>query len=44
MKNIDFDDLWNFTFVPIAKMILSSFGILALFLLLILLVRLVFWF
>ena len=43
MKDIDFQDLWEYTFVPIAKMILSTFGILALFLLLILFARLVFW-
>lgn len=42
MKDFDFEDLWEFTFVPIAKIILSSFGLLALFLLLILLAKLVF--
>ena len=42
MKDIDFVDLWECTFVPIAKMILSAFGIFALFLLLILFTKLVF--
>lgn len=43
MKNFDFEDLWEYTFVPIAKIVLSTIGIIALFLLLVLLARLVFW-
>lgn len=43
MKDIDFEDLWECTFVPIAKIVLSTFGIIALLLMLILLARLVFW-
>lgn len=43
MKDIDFEDLWEYTFVPIAKIVLSAIGIIALFLMLILLAKLVFW-